>query len=108
MAGMSPITQAFSVNDEKGSWIVDSGATCHMTSKLGRLTHSRDCVGRKVYLSNGETTAVTHTGDCDITTGESIKNVLVVPAFNCDLLSVYQITRQLKCSINFFPEFVVF
>lgn len=40
--------------------------------------------------------------------GDSLENVLVVPAFKFDLLSVSQITRQLKCSVNFFPEFVIF
>lgn len=42
MAGMtSPSNSAFSVNDKTGSWIIDSGATCHMTSKLERLNSSK-------------------------------------------------------------------
>ena len=44
-----------------------------MTSKLERLTHSRNYIGRKVYLPNEETSTVTHTGGCDINTGETLK-----------------------------------
>nr|AAU93584.2 Polyprotein, putative [Solanum demissum] len=89
------------------SWIIDSGATCHMTSKLERLNCSKECIGRKVHLPNGETTSVTYIGDYSMPGGDSLENVLVVHAFK-DLLSVSQITRQLKCSINFFPKFVIF
>ncbi|KAH0725360.1 hypothetical protein KY284_001225 [Solanum tuberosum] len=38
MAGITgPITEALFTNVNKDNWIVDSGATCHMTSKIYRL-----------------------------------------------------------------------
>lgn len=76
---------------KKESWIVDSGATSHMTSKIGVLdevTNSNKSVGRKVYLPNGQTTLITHIGNCLIPSGGMLKNVLVVSDFKYNLLSV--------------------
>lgn len=88
------------------NWIIDSGATCHMTSTLASLDNVDDSnknVGRGVHLPNGQITLVTHSGSCG-----KLDNVLVVPDFKYDLLSVSQLTRQLQCSVCFFPEFCVF
>lgn len=43
---------------DNSSWMVDSGATCHMTSKLDKLDEiimDDENVGKKVYLPNGQT-----------------------------------------------------
>lgn len=88
-------------------WILDSGATCHITSKNSRLSSISSCVGRKVLLPNGEHSLVTHVGECKVVSDGILKNVLVVPEFKYDLLSVSQLTRQLRCSVNFFREFFV-
>ncbi|XP_015162188.1 uncharacterized protein [Solanum tuberosum] len=112
MAGITgPITTTLFTGVDKDSWIVDSGVTCHMTSKLNRLSSiSNDMSGmdRRVHLPNGETISVTHTGNYTTQAGDTLENVLVVPAFKFDLLSVEQLTRQMNCSVNFFPKFVVF
>lgn len=63
---------------------------------------------RKVHLPNGETILVTHSGSCRTPGGGLLENILVIPAFKFDLLLVSQLTRQLKCSVNFFPKFFVF
>lgn len=44
------------LNTKVGSWIVDSGATYHMTSKLKMLNYASSCNGRMVHLPNGEVT----------------------------------------------------
>lgn len=52
------------VNNKVG-WIVDSGETCHITSKLSELNIINDSnrhIGRKVHLSNGQTTTATYSG----------------------------------------------
>lgn len=116
MAGIITISKALSVNNDstqvrfekrKENWIIDSGATCHMTYKLDRLCHASRCVNKMVYLPNGEAAQVSHTGCCSTVDGKILDNVLVVPAFKHNLLSVSKLTRQLNCSVNFFPEFFV-
>lgn len=45
---------------------------------------------------------MTHSGRCIISDGGKLENVLVVPDFKYDLISVSQLSRQLKCSVRFF------
>ncbi|XP_015057608.1 uncharacterized protein LOC107003863 [Solanum pennellii] len=64
----------------KGYWIVDSGATCHMTckpEKLSNISENNKNTGRRVYLPNGQITLVTHSGSCMIPDGGALDNVLV-------------------------------
>lgn len=67
---------------DNSNWIVDSGATWHMTSKVEKLDEinvADENVGKKVYLTNGQTTLVTHSGRCVVSDGGMLENVLVVP-----------------------------
>ncbi|KAH0652569.1 hypothetical protein KY289_030247 [Solanum tuberosum] len=57
-----------------------AGATCHMTSKLEKLDNvytSNLNIGKKVYLPNGQTTLVTHSGNCMIGDDDLLEDVLV-------------------------------
>ena len=91
-------------------WIIDSGATRHMTSKETKLDYSVSVkdLDKQVHLPNGQATSVTQIGSCKVSIGDTLTNLLVVPDFKYDFLSVSQLTRQLNCSVNFFPEFCVF
>jgi len=65
---------------KQGHWIVDSGATCHMAPKFENLDNICDhnkATGRRVYLHNGHTTVVTHSGSFIIPAGGVLKHVLV-------------------------------
>lgn len=112
MAGMD-ITPILSVSNSRMQgkieerWIVDSGATCHMTHSADKLCSASSCVNRKVHLPNGETVQVSHIGCCDAFDKRTLENVLVVPDFKHNLLSVSKLTKQLHCSVNFFPEYFV-
>lgn len=92
MAGITTTLNALYVSNdtEKGEayWIVDLGATCHMTCKLDRLCHASNCVNRKVHLPNGKTAQVSHVGCCNTIDGSTLKNMLVVLEFKHNLLSV--------------------
>lgn len=47
------------------------------------------------------------TGSCQVTPKDTINIVLLVPDFEFNLLSISQITKDLKCTVCFFPDFVV-
>lgn len=82
--------------EKQGEWIVDSGATIHMTSKfrnLDEVSSSHGDAKRRVYLPNGETTRVTHTGKIKLPASDILSNGLVVHDFKFDLLLVSQLTR---------------
>lgn len=51
---------------------------------------------------------ISHISSSVLPSGDILNNDLVVPDFKFDLLSVSQLTRQLKYSVNFFPEFLIF
>uniref|UniRef100_A0A3Q7J8J8 Reverse transcriptase Ty1/copia-type domain-containing protein n=1 Tax=Solanum lycopersicum TaxID=4081 RepID=A0A3Q7J8J8_SOLLC len=82
MAGITGnIDTALSVNSTmKEGWIIDSGATCHMTHNMHRLHYVcnfTDHLNRSVHLPNGETVSVTHSGSYKTLEGDLLKNVLV-------------------------------
>ncbi|GMJ01569.1 hypothetical protein HRI_003826100 [Hibiscus trionum] len=63
-------------------WILDTGATNHMTYNLDLLTAPIKCdSSSNVQLPNGNSTSVSHIGTCNLTSTKVLKNVL------CDLCS---------------------
>ncbi|OIS99513.1 hypothetical protein A4A49_62565, partial [Nicotiana attenuata] len=104
MAGNYVCTEA-----KSSKWIVDTGATNHMTGDKDLLNNNllTDNAGQ-VQLPTGDSTAVTHVGSHQLTGGDVLKNVLCVPAFRFNLLSVSKLTKELSCSATFFPTFFVF
>lgn len=65
-------------------------------------------LGKKVYFPNGQNTIITCLGSFTLPIRGTLKNVLVVLDFKHNLLSVSQMTRELRCSVHFFPEFCIF
>ncbi|OIT20455.1 hypothetical protein A4A49_63672, partial [Nicotiana attenuata] len=89
--------------------VTDSGATHHMVSRLDFFTDFMEIPkGEKLQLPTGETSRITHLGSSSILNGLPIKNVLYVPQFRYNLLSVSQLTRDIGCFIAFFPDWCVF
>ncbi|KAI3680226.1 hypothetical protein L2E82_50551 [Cichorium intybus] len=94
--------------NNKGEWILDSGATEYMTHDrefLHNLT-----IGSKetpVTIPNGETVPVEGIGEFTFKGAVKIKGVLFIPNFKCNLLSVSRLTKDLQCAITFFPDFFV-
>ena len=62
----------------------------------------------KVNLPTGDKASITHIGDTHLFNNEVIKDVLCVPEFKFNLLSVSQLTRELSCFVTFYPEFCIF
>ncbi|GJU07481.1 putative RNA-directed DNA polymerase [Tanacetum coccineum] len=92
--------------DDDGNWIVDSGCTEHITHILN-LFHGSIKATRElpVTIPNGDSIPVKGKGSCTLPNGTEIRDVLYVPEFTCNLLSVSRLTRDLRCSVTFFPDF---
>ncbi|KAI3785071.1 hypothetical protein L1987_44183 [Smallanthus sonchifolius] len=104
----SPIANMAGISYPHCEWLVDSGATEHIThrgdfleNKVSSLTEA------PVTIPNGDTIPVTGKGEHTLQGGVKIKDVLHVPGFNCNLLSVRKLTKDLNCAITFFPDFFV-
>lgn len=68
-------------------WIIDSGATDHITAHLGILVNPVPC-NAFLQLPNGHTINVTHVGDVCLTPTLILHRVLCVPTFAHNLLSI--------------------
>lgn len=92
-------------NSTSINWIIDSGATNHIASSISIAS----CVpiSSQVSLPNGSHAKITGVGSTHILPNLHVKDVLCVPSFNMNLLSVSQLTSNLNCSIQFFPTFCI-
>jgi len=99
------------MSENNDMWIIDTGATNHMISKIGMLNKESvvevKCP-KPVSLPNGEVAYVTHTGSCHISPTIIVTDVFHIPEFKYNLLSVSKMTKELGCSVTFFPHFCVF
>lgn len=88
------IVTSFHVSNMPDRWIVDTGATNHMASDLRLLYETCKQQSQHVYFPNGSKTSISHIGHCRLPQGV-IQNVLHVPDFQYNLLSVPKLTREL-------------
>lgn len=79
MAGI-PTVESFK-NHDILEWILDTGATNHMTYRLASLHNIRKVNNSKVNLPNGNCSFVAYIGDQFCKNNLILKNVLYVPRF---------------------------
>ena len=90
------------------SWIIDSGATDHMTPTSHLFHTYTPCPSnRKITVANGSLATVAGFGDIHITPILVLKNVLHVPKLSANLVSIQKLTHDLKCCATFFPSHCV-
>ena len=90
------------------SWIIDSGATDHMTSKSQLFhTYTPSPSNKKIAVANRSLATVAGFGDIYITPTLILKNVLHVPKLSANLVSIQKLTHDLKCYAIFFPSYCV-
>lgn len=78
-------------------WILDTGATHHMTGRSDLLTDIRDIAPVSVSLPAGKDTTATKQGTVKLTSHLSIKDVYLIPGFHINLISFGQLVTD-----NFF------
>ncbi|XP_070031786.1 uncharacterized protein [Nicotiana tomentosiformis] len=93
------------------NWIVDTGASNHMTTNLQMLNSYQQIPTSqrsKVHLPTRTTVLVSHKGNSTVLKDKDISNVLYIPDFQYNLLSFSQLTKELQCLVAFFPDLCVF
>ena len=87
------------------SWIIDSGATDHMTSKSQLFhTYTPSPSNKKIAVANGSLVTVAGFEDIYIAPTLILKNVLHVPKLSANLVSIQKLTHDLKCYVIFVPS----
>lgn len=90
-------------------WIIDSGASDHTTPTLSSFVGLTPAPSAKpVKLPTGYVAPITHTGSIKLSPYLSLHDVLCVPSFHFDLLSVSKLTQTLNCAAIFFFNFLCF
>nr|GEY04027.1 retrovirus-related Pol polyprotein from transposon TNT 1-94 [Tanacetum cinerariifolium] len=86
-------------------WIINSGASHHMTSMIEELFNLKDIVQCPVELTtDGYIVMAKKKGDVRFDNGFILKNVLYVPGLTCNLLSVPQFLDEGNCIVQFAPN----
>ena len=90
------------------SWVIDSGATDHMTPKSQLFhTYIPSPSNKKIAVANGSLATVVGFGDIYITPTLILKNVPHVPKLSASLVSIQKLTHDLKYYICYFFPFLL-
>ena len=103
-SGMSTLIASHDI-----SWVIDSGTSAHMTGTPSILTaYHLDSSIPNVHIADGRPCPVSGSGTSRATTTLPLHNVLYVPGFPTNLLSISAITKALNCGLFFYPYHCIF
>ena len=89
VASFAGMVSCFCGNAKVTEWIIDSGASDHITGTVAYVNNHRPIKAQhKINLPNGATSKITHCGSVLLENGLVLKDVLVVLEFKHSLLSV--------------------
>ncbi|KAL2931976.1 Retrovirus-related Pol polyprotein from transposon RE2 [Bienertia sinuspersici] len=85
------------------NWLLDSGATDHICCNLEYFDACEELKGCNNYITipDGRKVQVTHKATVVLNDCLSLDNVLFVPEFQYNLISINKLRRDLHCSIMF-------
>ncbi|KAF8377230.1 hypothetical protein HHK36_030604 [Tetracentron sinense] len=86
-------------------WIVDSGATDHMTFDSNDFVSTTQLQRTNIANANGVTYPVIGAGTVALSPSLSLSNTLLVPSLSNKLMSVGQATEELNCCALIYPGF---
>ena len=106
---ISALSTALNVNIFHDYWIIDYGATNHMTNKYSSLHDFKPLQeASRVSIANGKGERVLGKGKISLMSDRVKSTALFVPSFPFQLLLVGRITNTLDCLAIFSPHNVVF
>ncbi|KAJ1440404.1 hypothetical protein SESBI_01976 [Sesbania bispinosa] len=82
-------------------WIIDTGASHHVTGNLSSLINVKKITNIPVGLSDGKDATTTKEGSVILDGGLQLDNVLFVPQLTCNLISVSQLIDASNCIVQF-------
>ena len=103
------LTALHTKTEDSSGWIIDSGASDHMTGDISVLHDCSPChENYKVRIADGSLSTVTGIGRVIISETLTLNQVLLVPKFSCNLLSISKLTRDLNCVAKFSSSHCLF
>ncbi|KAK9691835.1 hypothetical protein RND81_09G223100 [Saponaria officinalis] len=104
LAGMAVLSSANTILSDflVSDWIIDSGASDHMTNDFSHFLCSKPLVRPiSVTLPDGQTQTVLFSGDIQLTDNILLKDVLYLPSFKHNLLSLGRLLTDSDLCANF-------
>lgn len=93
---------------DKGVWILDTGATVHMCSNTSYMGILKPIdIYTPIFLPDGTIKSASLTGTIELNSRLILKNVLHVPEFKCNLLSVKSLAISAQIIFSFYPTFCI-
>ncbi|KAB2632563.1 polyprotein (retrotrasposon protein) [Pyrus ussuriensis x Pyrus communis] len=86
-------------------WILDSGATDHMTYDKNMFQYMTTSHRKNISTANGTLAPVCGAGTVHLTPSLPLHHCLLVPSLSHHLLSIPQVTEQLDCVVLMYPSF---
>lgn len=86
--------------------ILDTGATNHMTCKLYWLSNFKH-VSSRVQLLDDSAYVVHGVGNLKLSKNRILKNVMYLPEFKYNLLSIAKLTQDVACYVSFYPKMMI-
>nr|ABD32755.1 gag-pol polyprotein-related [Medicago truncatula] len=85
----------------KQYWILDSGATDHMTPLPTHFSTYSPCSSNKKNIYNRHGTLITVAGQWDVQLNPfmTLNNVLHIPKLSTSLISIQKLTKDLSCNV---------
>ncbi|CAL9227241.1 unnamed protein product, partial [Arabidopsis halleri] len=87
------------------AWIIDSGATTHVCCNLSLFDDINSISETTVKLPNSTQIAINQSGTVKLSDKLLLRNVLFIPSFHMNLISVSSLLQDCAYSVNFFPSF---
>lgn len=86
-------------------WVIDSGASDHMTSSSHFFNTYTPCSGNeKIRIVNGSFSPIVDKGLIKLTANIHLTSILHVPNLACNLLSVSKLCKDSNCRATFFDS----
>ncbi|XP_034702901.1 uncharacterized protein LOC117927495 [Vitis riparia] len=106
-SGLSGWTIPSSSSNSSSLWILDSGAAHHACYSRASFESFVPIFNFSVSLPNGHTVPVDGTGSVRLCDDLTLQNVLFVPQFHCNLLSISALTQQYPYVVGFSSDHYV-
>ncbi|KAJ1401903.1 Retrotransposon gag domain [Sesbania bispinosa] len=100
-------TETLSSKEPPFKWLIDSGASHHMTRSLDVMSKLETIVPSPVGLPNGVQTTALKRGSVVLGLSFVLEDVLYVPNLSCNLIYVTQLIHSKNCHVTFTDKLCV-